>query len=188
MADRNDIVVAPNKLLRTPSKRISVIDASVKRLIKDMVAVGSDWEDHRPHEICVGLAAIQIGEPRQVVIVRDRTTDERRFEVMINPRIIKTYGKMMDHFDGCLSVRDVYGLVSRFSRVKFSYLDAEGKKQIATAEGFDAILIQHEIDHLKGVLFVDHIKDDPEVFRYITTDGQIERADYEAIKAAGIFR
>ena len=188
MASKQDLVKLPDKVLRQKSQKISSIDASVKSLIRQMVDVSLDWEESRDFEVCVGLAAVQIGVLKKVVILRTEKSEDKKFDVFINPKIIKTYGEQELDFEGCLSVKDIYGLVPRYPKVKVQAMDENGEIKRTVAEGFRARLIQHEVDHTKGIMFVDHIKDIEDAFYEITDEGKIERIDYAKVKAAGIFR
>jgi len=99
--------------------------------------------------------------------------------VYINPEIVKLEGEVTEDYEGCLSVRDVYGKVPRHSKVKLKALDLNGKQFRATAEGFMARIFQHEIDHTNGIVFIDHIKDMSEAFFKLKADGELEPLDYE---------
>lgn len=188
MATRKDIITLPHASLRKKSKRIKSVDASVRSLIKNMIDAGLDWEDNRKYEVCVGLAAVQIDDLRRVVILRTEDADERKFDVLINPRVIKTYGELELDFEGCLSVKDIYGLVPRYPKVKVQALDENGKEIRVIAEGFQARLLQHEVDHVEGIVFIDHISDNKEAFHKINDEGKIVKLEYKYVKAAGILR
>jgi peptide deformylase len=140
-----------------------------------------DWEDSREHEVGVALAAIQVNQPVRAVVVRhdfDNKKD-RTFAIFINPVITKYEGSIVEDYEGCLSVPDVYGKVPRYSKVRVKALDLNGKEVRLTAEGFLARIFQHEIDHTNGIVFIDHIKDDPEAFYRLKEDGKLEKLDYE---------
>jgi len=188
MKTKRDILTLPNKVLREKSKSIKHVDEMVLKLIDSMKKVGLNWEESRDFEVCVGLAAIQIGLPIKVVIVRTEETEKREFDVLINPKIVKTYGELTVDFEGCLSVKDIYGLVPRYTKIKIQALNEDGKIIRVIAEGFKARLIQHEIDHTKGILFVDHIKDVEDAFHFINKEGKIERIGYDEVVSAGVFR
>lgn len=178
---RNDIITLPSSLLRTESKRIGVVSGQVKQLVDDMTSATLDWEDHRQHEIGVALAAIQIGRQDRVVIIRNDfdNKEDRSFQVLINPKISKLQGEVIEDFEGCLSIRDLYGKVPRYSKVKVDALDDKGQKVRVVAEGFLARVLQHEIDHTNGKLFIDHIKKNREAFFHLKEDGKLEPIDYE---------
>jgi peptide deformylase len=139
------------------------------------------WEDSRDHEVGVALAAVQIGVLKRVVIIRNNFEDksDRSFQVLINPKIIKTEGPLVEDYEGCLSVKDIYGKVPRAERVKIKATNVEGKEIRLTAEGFLARVIQHEIDHTNGVMFIDHIKNEPERFYRLSDSGELKKLDYD---------
>ncbi len=91
----------------------------------------------------------------------------------------KYEGKQVEDFEGCLSVKDLYGKVKRYEKVRVKALDATGEPVRITAEGFLARVFQHEIDHTNGILFIDHIKDDKSAFFKLDTEGHLEPLDYE---------
>lgn len=184
------IISLPDKHLRERSSKISVITPEVRKVIADMKAATIDWEASRPHEVGVALAAIQIDKPLRIVIVRNNFDDknDKSFSVFINPEVIKAEGKLEVDFEGCLSVSDVYGKVPRHSKLRMRALDEDGQQIRVRAEGFLARVLQHEIDHVNGIMFVDHIKDDPEAFYKLKGDGKLEKLDYAKVKKAHIFR
>lgn len=146
-----------------------------------MEAATLDWEDSREHEVGVALAAVQIDQMLKIVIIRENIDDKtnRKFKVFINPEIVKLEGKIIEDFEGCLSIKDVYGKVPRYSKVKIKALNTSGKEFRMSAEGFLARVFQHEIDHTKGKVFIDYIKDDPEAFYKLQSDGKLEPLNYE---------
>lgn len=171
------IVTLPHTRLRKRSKPIGHISEQTKQLVQDMIDSTLDWEDGRPHEVGVALAAIQIDELKRVVIIRNNfdNKSDRTFEVYINPEITKYEGKQITDYEGCLSVKDLYGLVPRYERVEVKAKDISGNVIKLTAEGFLARVFQHEIDHTNGIVFVDRIKDTPEAFHRLNKDtGKIE--------------
>lgn len=180
-ATKKDIITLPNKQLRQRSKRVGLVSSEVKQLIKDMEAATLDWEDSRKHEVGVALAAIQLDTPIRVVIVRNNfdNKSDRGFHAFINPKITKFEGEVKEDFEGCLSVKDIYGKVPRYEKVRISALDENGRAVRLTAEGFLARVFQHEIDHTNGMVFIDHIKDKPEAFFRLTEEGHLQKLDYE---------
>ncbi len=175
------IITLPEKNLRKRSTKVGFIDDQTVSLIKEMEAATLDWEDGRPHEVGVALAAVQINDLKRVVIIRNNfdNKEDRGFQVFINPEITKYEGVVEEDFEGCLSVKDVYGKVPRHSKVRIKALDHEGKPIRLKAEGFLARVFQHEIDHTNGIVFVDHIKDRKEAFYKLTDEGKLESLDYE---------
>ncbi|TAH32364.1 peptide deformylase [Candidatus Saccharibacteria bacterium] len=190
MADRHDIITLPNPSLRQKSSRVHVITDETRALISDMRAAALDWEDSRPHEIAVALAAVQIDRHERVVIVRGDFEDKenRTFIVLINPEVVKYEGEQKLDYEGCLSVKDIYGAVPRHTKVRVRALDENGQEIRLKAEDFLARVLQHEIDHTNGICFVDHIKDQKDAFYTLTEKGDLEPTKYEEVIATGIFR
>lgn len=178
---KDNIITLPNKHLRNRSQRVGLISDEVIKLIDDMKSATLDWEASREHEVGVALAAIQIDQPYRVVIVRNDFDDKKdhSFSVFINPEIVKTEGELIDDFEGCLSIKDVYGKVPRYQRVKVKALNEKGQEIRVTAEDFLARVFQHEIDHTNGKVFVDHIKEEPDAFYQLDKDGKLMKLDYE---------
>ena len=146
-----DILVIPDKRLRVVSKPVETVDASVRALAEDMLETMYEAPG-------IGLAAIQIGEPlRLVTMDLSRKEDEKAPQVFINPEISWSSDDMSVHEEGCLSIPDYYEEVERPAKVRFTYLDLDGKLREIEADGLFATCIQHEVDHLNGVLFIDHI-------------------------------
>lgn len=182
---RNDIIALPNPHLREVSARVSIVDDATQVLIKDMTDAALDWEASRPHEISAALAAVQIDRLERVIIVRSDFDDKasRDFTALINPEIVKYEGSVVADYEGCLSVKEVYGKVPRHTKIRVKALDQDGNEVRFKAEGFLARVIQHEIDHTKGILFVDHIKDEVDAFYRLDESGELEPLNYdEAIK------
>lgn len=179
--NKDDIITLPNPHLRKRSKKIGLIDDSVKQLIKDMESATISWEESREHEVGVALAAVQVDRLQRVVVVRNNFEDKKdhSFTTFINPVITKYEGKIVEDYEGCLSVKDVYGKVPRHSKVRVKALDISGKEFRVTAEGFLARVFQHEIDHTNGIVFIDHIKDKPGAFYHLEESGELKQLDYE---------
>ncbi len=178
---KEDIITLPNQHLREKSKKVSVVDDTTAQLVRDMTDASLDWEDSRPHEISAALAAIQIDRAERVVIVRSNFDDksDREFITLINPEIVKYEGTVIDDYEGCLSVSNVYGKVRRHSKIRVRALDESGNEIRFKAEGFLARVIQHEVDHTNGILFVDHIKDQKDAFYTLDEKGELQPLDYE---------
>lgn len=186
---KEKIITLPNERLREKSSRVHVITDDIVKLIDDMVSASLDWEDSRPHEISAALAAVQVNYLVRVVIVRSDFEDKtaRDFTALINPEIVKYEGDVVEDYEGCLSVSKVYGKVPRHTRVRVKALDLEGKEVRFKAEGFLARVIQHEIDHTNGTLFVDHIKGKKEAFYTLDEKGELQPLDYDThIKANSV--
>ncbi len=190
-ASKKNIIVLPDPHLRQRSKRVGLISDNVKQLTADMAAITLDWEDSREHEVGVALAAIQLDRPLRVIAVRNNFDNkaDRAFRFFINPQITKYEGEIEEDFEGCLSVKDIYGKVPRYQKVKVRALDLNGREVRLSAQGFLARVLQHEIDHTNGKVFVDYIKDQPDAFYKLTPAGKLEKLDYEKdIVKSGILR
>jgi peptide deformylase len=178
---KDDIIVLPHPDLRQPSKKVAVITEEITQLVTDMQAAVQDWDASRAHEVTVALAAVQVDCLYRVIIVRDDFDHKvpASYTALINPEITKYEGEIVADFEGCLSIRQIYGKVPRYSKVRVKALDLNGKEVRIKAEGFLARVLQHEVDHTKGKVFIDHIKDDREAFFKLTDNGQLEALDYE---------
>lgn len=179
---KDDIITLPNLNLRQKSKKIKSIDSNLLKLLKDMVDASLDWEDSRPHEISAALAAVQIDSLHRVVIIRSNFEDksDREFTPLINPEIVKYEGKIISDYEGCLSVSNIYGKVPRHSKIRVRALDENGNEIRFKADGFLARVIQHEIDHTNGILFIDHIKDQTDAFYSLDEKGELQPLDYSS--------
>lgn len=175
------LITLPNPHLRERSKKVGFIGEDIRELIAAMEKATLDWEDSRDHEVGVALAAVQIDQLHRVVVIRNNFDDksDRTFRVFINPEITKYEGEVVADYEGCLSIKNVYGLVPRHSKVRVKARDLNGEEIRLTAEGFLARVFQHEIDHTNGIVFIDHIKDDPQAFFVLTDEGKLEPKDYE---------
>jgi peptide deformylase len=175
------LITLPNPHLRQKSKRVAVITDEIHTLIEQMKQATLDWEDSREHEVGVALAAVQIDALHRVVVIRNNFDDksDRTFKVFINPEIAKYEGKVVEDYEGCLSIKNVYGKVPRHDKVRVKALDENGREIRAKAEGFLARVFQHEIDHTNGIVFIDHIKDNPEGFYTLEADGNLKPLDYD---------
>lgn len=178
---KEDIIILPNRHLRARSQKVGFISDEVKQLVSGMQAATLDWEDSRQHEVGVALAAIQVDKPLRIVVIRNSfdNKEDRGFGIFINPEITKCEGSVEEDFEGCLSVRDIYGKVPRHTKVRVKALDINGQEIRLTAEGFLARVFQHEVDHTNGKLFIDHIKDSTEAFFVLGEDGHLIKLDYE---------
>ena len=179
--NKDDIITLPNTHLRQKSRKVGTISDDIKVLVKDMTDAAIDWENSRPHEISAALAAVQIDRLERVVIVRSdfEHKETQDFTVLINPEIVKYEGEVTLDYEGCLSVKDVYGKVPRHSKIRVKALNIDGKPVRFKASGFLARVIQHEIDHTNGIVFVDHIRDNKEAFYELDDDGELKSLDYE---------
>ncbi len=178
---KDDIITLPNPHLRKKSKRVGVITDEIKDIVQEMKDATMDWDKSRDHEVGVALAAVQIDRLYKIVIVRDNFDDKNNndFTVFINPEITKQEGEVVEDFEGCLSVKNIYGKVPRYTKVKVKALDLEGREFRVTATDFLARIFQHEIDHTNGIVFIDHIKDKQNAFFELDEDGKLQALDYK---------
>lgn len=149
-----EIVKAPNPILSQKTKLIVKVDKAVSKLIAEMIESMESVTD----PIGVGLAASQVGKSLQLFIAKP--SQKSKILVFINPRIVKKIKKEKNQkkeehkkLEGCLSLLNIWGEVERFDSVWISYLDENGKKHHRKFDGFLATILQHEIDHLNGILF-----------------------------------
>ena len=195
-----DILILPDKRLRLVSKPVAKIDAATKKLVEEMfetmydapgiglaaIQIGeprrivtmdlAKKDEPREPQVFInpevveemfeamyaapgiGLAAIQIGEPKRVVTMDlAKKEEEKAPQVFINPELVWSSEEKRTHEEGCLSIPEYYEEVERPTQVKVRYMDIDGKTQEIEANGLLATVLQHEIDHLNGVLFIDHI-------------------------------
>ncbi|WP_353645778.1 peptide deformylase [Mesorhizobium sp. WSM2239] len=145
------LIILPDPVLRQVSKPVSQVDAPLLKLADDMLETMYDAPG-------IGLAAIQVGEPLRMLVIDLAKEDEKPApQVFINPEIVASGEERSVYEEGCLSIPDYYAEVERPATVRVKYLDRDGKLQETEAEGLLATCLQHEIDHLNGVLFIDHI-------------------------------
>lgn len=146
-----DIIILPDQHLRLVSKPVEKITPDIRSLAEDMLETMYDAPG-------IGLAAIQVAQPLRLITM-DLSKDEDKPEprVFINPEIISTSDELSVYEEGCLSIPEYYEEVERPARVRVRFMDIDGKIREDDAEGLYATCIQHEIDHLNGVLFIDHL-------------------------------
>lgn len=178
---KEQIISLPNPKLRQKSAKVVEITPEIKQIIDNMTEVALEWEDSRPHEISAAIAAPQINHLQRIIIVRSDLEDKsvRDFTALINPEIIKFEGEITKDFEGCLSVPGVYGKVPRYSKIRVKALDIDGHEVRFKVDGFLGRVIQHEIDHINGIVFIDHIKDDKDAFYKLDEDGELQPLDYD---------
>ena len=146
-----DILIIPDKRLRMKSEPVKAIDKDIRALIEDMFETMYAAPG-------IGLAAIQIGVPKRVVTMDlAKKDDPAEPQVFINPEIVWSSDDKATYEEGCLSIPEYYEEVERPKSVRVKYLDRDGKPQEMEADGLLATCLQHEIDHINGVLFIDHI-------------------------------
>ena len=150
MATRT-ILTLPDPRLRLVSKPVGKVDAAIRKLVEDMFETMYGAPG-------IGLAAIQVGVPRRVVTMDLAKKDEpKNPKVYINPEILWASEERSTYEEGCLSIPEYYEEVERAAQVKVRYTDLDGNAQEVEANGLLATCLQHEVDHLNGVLFIDHI-------------------------------
>lgn len=178
---KEDIIKLPNQHLRQKSAKIHVVTEDTLTLVDDMTSAALDWEDSRPHEISAALAAVQIDRMDRVIIVRSDFDDKnaRDFTAFINPEIVKYEGNVVADYEGCLSVGGIYGKVPRHDKIRVKAMTLDGKEVRFKADGFLARVIQHEIDHTNGIVFIDHIRDDTKAFYMLDEKGELQPLDYD---------
>jgi len=146
-----EIIILPDKRLRSVSEPVKKVDREVKDLVADMFETMYEAPG-------IGLAAIQVGVPKRVVTMDlSKKEEEQQPRVFINPEILWRSDEKATYEEGCLSIPEFYEEVERPAQVRVKYLDLDGKEQELEANGLLATCLQHEIDHLNGVLFIDHI-------------------------------
>jgi peptide deformylase len=177
---KDDIITLPSPALREKSAKIREVTPDILRVVDEMTSAALDWEDSRPHEISAALAAVQVDRLERIVIVRSDFDDKdvRDFTTLINPEIVKYEGTLIDDYEGCLSVTNIYGKVPRYSKIRVKAIDIDGNEIRFKAEGFLARVIQHEIDHTNGVVFIDHIRDTEDAFYTLDKKGELQPLDY----------
>jgi peptide deformylase len=146
-----EILVVPDPVLKQVSTPVEVVDDELRALMDDMLETMYAAPG-------IGLAAVQIGVPKQVIVMdlagQDEPPAPRYF---VNPEILWASDDTAPYEEGCLSVPEIFDEVERPSKVKLKYLGYDGQEVIEDAEGLFAVCIQHEMDHLKGVLFIDYL-------------------------------
>lgn len=148
---KRDIIKLPDPLLKTVSKPIDAVDGEVLALLDDMLETMYSAPG-------IGLAAIQVGEQKRLITI-DLSRDEgpKQPHIFINPEIVWRSEEVAEYEEGCLSIPEVYENVERPAECKVRYLDRDGAECELHCDGLLATCVQHEVDHLNGILFIDHI-------------------------------
>ncbi|MFN3507432.1 MAG: peptide deformylase [Allorhizobium sp.] len=145
------LIILPDPLLRQVSAPVERVDAELEQLIDDMLETMYEAPG-------IGLAAIQVGVPRRLLVIDlAKEGEEPAPLVFINPEILKSSDDRSVYEEGCLSIPDYYAEVERPAAITVKSIGRDGKEQMTEADGLLATCLQHEIDHLNGVLFIDHI-------------------------------
>jgi peptide deformylase len=148
---KREIITLPDPLLRTVSKPVKTVDAATRKLLDDMLETMYDAPG-------IGLAAVQIGEPQRLVVIDlAREGEEKDPLFLVNPEITWSSEEASDYEEGCLSIPEYFDMVTRPKEVIVRYLDRQGESREAHCQGVLATCVQHEIDHLNGVLFIDYL-------------------------------
>ena len=146
-----DVLTVPDPRLKLVSKPVDRVDDALRALMDDMLESMYAADG-------IGLAAIQVGEPLRVIVVDlARDEEEPNVKYFVNPVLSDASEQLEPYEEGCLSVPTVYDEIERPNRVTVSYLDYHGKEITEVAEGMYAVCIQHEMDHLEGILFIDYL-------------------------------
>jgi peptide deformylase len=175
------ILTTPDPKLREKSEKVHVITAETHEIIEKMINSSLDWEKDHPHELSAAMAAPQLGYSQRIIILRDSLDDKNdtHFTALINPEVIKTEGPLETDYEGCLSVPKIYGLVPRPTKARIKAKLEDGTEVRVKADDSLARTLLHEIDHLNGVLFIDHIKNDEKAFFELDSKGDLKPLSYE---------
>ena len=144
------IIIEPNKLLRQVSKPVESVGNEEQQLMDDMLDTMYDANG-------IGLAAIQIGIPKRIIVMDISKDEKKEPRYFVNPVVVNKNPIKNTYEEGCLSVPEQFAEIDRPSKCEVKYLDYNGKKQILMADGLLATCIQHEMDHLEGILFIDYL-------------------------------
>ena len=177
------IITTPDPRLRAKSKKVRFVTEETLNTIAKMREASIKWEKEHPYELSAAMAAPQMGINQRIIIVRDDMEDKKNatFTAFIDPEVIKTEGKISKDYEGCLSVPNIYGLVPRPEKARIKATLEDGKEIRLKLDGSLARVFLHEIDHLDGILFIDHIKDDTDAFYRMNDKGDLDPiTDYES--------
>jgi peptide deformylase len=145
------ILTAPDPRLKAVSEDVAKVDAEIRTLVDDMIESMYAADG-------IGLAAVQIGVPKRVLVMDiDQKDGKKNPQAFINPKILWASEELETFEEGCLSVPEIWEDVARPAKIRAEYLDREGKRHEIKADGLFATCLQHEMDHLNGVLFIDHL-------------------------------
>jgi peptide deformylase len=144
------ILETPDPRLKVKSLPVTAVDDDLRRLMDDMLETMYDAPG-------IGLAAIQVGEPVRVLVIDLQENEEKQPRYFVNPEVLSASDELSWYNEGCLSVPDQYAEVERPARIRVRYLDYHGAPQEEDMDGLIATCLQHEMDHLEGILFIDHL-------------------------------
>lgn len=175
------IITTPDARLREKSEKVRVIDDKILKIIEDMRKLSLDWESEHPYELSAAMAAPQMGVNKRIIIIRDdmENKDRATFTALINPEVIRAEGKPKKDYEGCLSVPSIYGMVPRATKVRVKAKLEDGTEVRIKATDELARTLLHEIDHLNGILFIDHIKGEKDAFYEMDDKGDLIPVDYD---------
>ena len=175
------IITTPDPRLRKKSTKAHFDDPKISELISEMRKHSLEWEKEHKYELSAAMAAPQLGINKRVIIVRDDLEDKNNnhFTALLNPEVIKVSGQPVRDFEGCLSVPYIYGKVPRPPHIKIKAELEDGTPVRIKADDFLARTLLHEIDHLNGILFIDHIKNDRDAFYIMNEKGELDPLDYD---------
>jgi peptide deformylase len=151
---KREIITLPDRVLRTKSAPVERVDDEVRRFLDDMLETMYEAPG-------IGLAAVQVGLPRRIVTIDVAKREDENADpsplFLINPEVLWRSDERAVHEEGCLSIPEYYAEVERPASVRVRYLDRDGRLQEIEADNILAVCLQHEIDHLDGTLFIDHL-------------------------------
>ena len=181
MTKKKEVIVTPDPRLRKKSAKVKARDAEVEQIIKEMIQSCIDWENEHEFELSAAMAAPQLGYNKRIIVVREDMSnkDNATFIPLLNPEVIKTEGKTQYDYEGCLSVPTIYGKVPRPAKVRIKAQLEDGTEVRLKASDFLARTLMHEIDHLNGILFIDHIKGIEDAFYKLNDHGDLDPLDYD---------
>lgn len=181
MVKKKQVITTPDPRLRKKSTKVKAQDPEVAKIIKEMTQSCIDWENEHEFELSAAMAAPQLGYNKRIIVVREDMSnkDNATFIPLLNPEIIKTEGKTVYDYEGCLSVPKIYGKVPRPAKVRIKAQLEDGTEVRLKATDFLARTLLHEIDHLNGILFIDHIKDIEDAFYQLNDKGDLVPLDYD---------
>lgn len=163
---KKQIITIPDDTLRSKSAEIKVFNKDIEKIALDMADTIESYGNQ--NEAGVALAAVQIGYPVRLVVLKE----DDEFIALANPKVIKKSKSAEEDLEGCMSVPQKYGFVMRSKKVKISAQNIKGENIYLDTDGLMARILQHEIDHLNGILFTDHITDDNKIYT-LSKDGTL---------------
>lgn len=175
------IITTPDARLREKSEKVRDIDDEIRDIISEMRKLSLEWEKEHPYELSAAMAAPQMGVNKRIIIIRDDMADKKKatFTALINPEVIRAEGKIKTDYEGCLSVPSIYGMVPRATKVRVKAKLEDGTEVRIKATDELARTLLHEIDHLNGILFIDHIKGKKKAFFEMDDKGDLVPIDYD---------